>query len=151
MTSLKTKINEKIETLCLVRLAKRMKKVEKDKHNMFSMNYWEDEKVARKLIRENMDMIVQKTNSEGKKCYIRKNAKFTKNDSIEIHFAETAQFLKRDGTVETRHDYTGNNYIKVTWDATRKFYSPKNQGEDSAEGSGGKKKGKTNKKFRDEK
>lgn len=151
MTSLRTKIDKKIDDVCLVRLAKRMKKLVKDKNNMFSMNHWEDERVARKLIRENMDMIAQNAKSRDQKFYIRKNTKFSKNDSIEIQFAETAQFLKRDGSVETRHDFTGNNFIRVTWDATKKFYAPKHEGEDTRDGTGGKKKGKVGKKFRDEK
>lgn len=95
------------------------------------MNYWEDERTARKEIRENMELIVQRAKSDGKKCFIRKNAKHTTNDTIEIQFADTAEFLKKDGTVEVRHDFTGQNAIKITWDATKKFRSSKTESEDS--------------------
>lgn len=131
MTLFRTRIDQPIEKLSLVILAKRMRKLVTDKNNLFSMNYWEDERTARKEIRENMELIVQRAKADGKKCFMRKNAKHTTKDTIEIQFADTAQFLKRDGTVEVRHDFTGQNAIKITWDATKKFRSTKHETEDS--------------------
>ena len=88
----------------------------------FSMNFWEDERLARKAIKENLMFIAQKSNDRGVKAHFsRTKDNGDGTQTLEVQFAETEEKVNKDGSKETKHVFSGNNYLKVTYDPARKF------------------------------
>lgn len=99
-----------------------VKKKKRKEVQSFSMDYWDDERGARKFMKDSFQDIAQNAKDRGIKTHLAKTkATDDGRQSIEVQFAEESNFLKRDGTVEKRYDFTGQNYIRVTYDPNRKF------------------------------
>jgi len=89
---------------------------------LFSMTFWADEQLARKSIKENFQIIAQNADDAGIKCHFHR----TKDNgdgtqTLEIQFAETREVTKKDGSKETIHEFSGNDYLRLTYDPNRKF------------------------------
>ena len=101
-----------------------VKKVRKPRveDNSFSMNFWEDERLARKFIKENFLFIAQKAAGEGKKAHFSRSKDGEDGlATMEVQFADPREEILRDGSKRTIIEFTGNNYIRVTYDPNRKF------------------------------
>lgn len=104
-------------------------KVVRKESDHFTMNFWEDEKAARKFIKENLLFIAQKANDEGTKTHFsRTKDNGDGTQTMEVQFAETREEVNKDGSKRTIIEFTGNNYLRVTFDPNRKF--PKSAKED---------------------
>jgi len=100
----------------------------------FAMDFWEDERQARKHIKENLLLIQQKSNEAGVKAHFGKHKDIGDGfQSMEVQFAHTEKVEKKDGSIETRHVFSGNDYIRVTFDPTRKFPKAPKKEEDDGE------------------
>jgi len=99
--------------------------------NSFSMSFWEDERLARKFIKENLLFISQKAADDGIKSHFGNRKDENGLAVMEVQFADPREETLKDGSKRTIIEFTGNNYIRVTFDPNRKF--PKSSKEEGGE------------------
>ncbi len=83
----------------------------------FSMNFWEDERIARKFIKESLLFIVQKSNDEGVKAHFSRLK--DNGDGLAVMEVQFSQEVIENGKKSIV--FSGDDYIRVTFDPNRKF------------------------------
>lgn len=119
----------------------------------FTMEDWDDERMARKFIRPSFDDIRQRLRDDGIKTQFRKPRHEDGTQSYAIFYGRKETVTKKDGSKEIKIVYSDNDYLAIHFDPSRKFPGGrrrKKQDDEDGESSGKKGKGKFNRKMKKE-
>lgn len=119
----------------------------------FTMEDWDDERVARKFIRSSFDDIRQRLKDEGMKTQFRKPRHDDGTQSYAIFYGREEVVKKNDGSTETKIVYSDNDYLAIHFDPSRKFPGGRRRKKQDGDGDGSKhknKSGKFNRKMKQE-
>ncbi len=123
---------EQVSTEQKAPVSTRKPKIVRKDSDLFTMNFWEDEKAARKFIKENLLFIAQKAKGEDRKAHfsrVKDNGDGTQTMSVE--FPTTYEVTLKDGSKELHEEYAEKDFIRVTFDPSRKFPRSDKDDEDS--------------------
>jgi len=102
-------------------VVKKVRNMPTPEQSPFSMTFWEDERLARKFIKENLLFIAQKSADEGVKAHFSRLKDNGEGLAVmEVQFSQEITITEK-GVEKKVIAFTGDNYLRVTFDPNRKF------------------------------
>jgi hypothetical protein len=101
------------------------KRTKKPVRQTFSLDYMQDEAIARKHIKNSMEDIRARLKDEGVKTQLKKKRHDDGVQSYAVFYGRKEVVTKKDGSKEKRIVFSDNDYLAIHYDPQRKFQNPR--------------------------